>query len=348
MVDMATANDDDPGRRGPGTDEAEPARRCLACGYNLFGLGDEPRCPECGLLNIPDGYRRQVWELVDSGRWFFSSFLGFARKRPPGWWWALDRPGDVRRSFKFAGRFVLLACVMIFAAGAVADAVRVEMRWTWSYYSLRVPNAPSQSTILDCEQVIVSGLGSIPRRNQLHQSERKGRLPGRVQPIPRSSTRVLFEPSLAFISESSAICAIVLCMWAGPALVGLWTQIRKGLPAFARAPRTIIAAANYESHRLVYLTLCVGLWMAADAVFRVVVLVNNPTALMVVLVLWPALLVVATVMGACGWIGPLRSDYTRQLIRSRKHAVRLVLMYAVALPWVLGGTTWKMLYSSMW
>jgi hypothetical protein len=30
-------------------------RKCLACGYDLQGLGDEPRCPECGLLNIPEG-----------------------------------------------------------------------------------------------------------------------------------------------------------------------------------------------------------------------------------------------------------------------------------------------------
>jgi len=60
-------------------------RPCLACGYDLFGLGDEPRCPECGLLNIPQGYRRQVWELVDSGKWFFSGPFAFFRKRPPGW-----------------------------------------------------------------------------------------------------------------------------------------------------------------------------------------------------------------------------------------------------------------------
>ncbi len=35
-------------------------RPCLACGYDLSGHGEEPRCPECGLLNIPEGYRRQV------------------------------------------------------------------------------------------------------------------------------------------------------------------------------------------------------------------------------------------------------------------------------------------------
>ena len=35
---------------------------------------------------------------------------------------------------------------------------------------------------------------------------------------------------------------------------------------------------------------------------------------------------------ALGWIGPLRSDYTSQLIRSRFHLVRIVVMYAVAIP----------------
>jgi len=52
--------------------DSEAIRSCLGCGYSLRGLGTEPRCPECGLLNIPDAYRKQVWALVDSGKWFFS------------------------------------------------------------------------------------------------------------------------------------------------------------------------------------------------------------------------------------------------------------------------------------
>ena len=36
--------------------------------------------------------------------------------------------------------------------------------------------------------------------------------------------------------------------------------------------------------------------------------------------------------GALGWVGPLRSDYTHQLVRSRFHAFRIVVMYAILLP----------------
>ncbi len=42
-----------------------------------------------------------------------------------------------------------------------------------------------------------------------------------------------------------------------------------------------------------------------------------------------------TVLGAAGWIGPLRSDYARQLVRSRLHATRIVVMYAAILPWAI-------------
>ena len=113
----------------------ETPRHCLACGYNLFGLGEEPRCPECGLRHVPSVYREQVWELVDSGKWFFSGFFTPWRKRLPGWWWALDRPGDLRRSFRFAVVRVLISTVLILVFVAAADAVRIEITWRYAYGS---------------------------------------------------------------------------------------------------------------------------------------------------------------------------------------------------------------------
>ena len=44
---------------------------------------------------------------------------------------------------------------------------------------------------------------------------------------------------------------------------------------------------------------------------------------------------VATAFGAAGWVGAVRSDYTKQLIQSRFHAARIVAMYAIALPWLM-------------
>ena len=91
----------------------EEDRKCIACGYSLRGLGDERRCPECGLLNVPEGLRRQVQQLVDLKPWFFSSFLAPFEKRLPGWWWSLDRNDHLRRSFKFAGIHILVALLLV-------------------------------------------------------------------------------------------------------------------------------------------------------------------------------------------------------------------------------------------
>ncbi|UCC32740.1 MAG: hypothetical protein JSU86_10735 [Phycisphaerales bacterium] len=312
--------------------DAETARRCVACGYNLFGLGDEPRCPECGLLNIPSRYRQQVWDLVGSGRWFFSSFFGPFRKRPPGWWWALDRPGDVKRTFKFTGVYLLITASLIFGAGAVGDAARVEIADKWSNYSYVDPDDPTRSTIVDYEQVSVVGLGGTPRRGRYSQTERHDAADRIIRPFGRRSVRVLIEPSLDFLPLCGIIFAWVFFIWALPAMAGLWTQIRKGLPEFARAPRTILAASNYESHRLLYLGIVFAIWTVADAALRVSVFARTPASL---LVLWLLLVLAVTVLGAAGWTGPLRSDYTRQLVRSRRHAARIVVMYAVMLPWVM-------------
>jgi len=106
-------------------------------------------------------------------------------------------------------------------------------------------------------------------------------------------------------------------------------------------PHTIIASSNYESHRLLYLSIVVAIWMVADAALRVTVFARSPMSLSVV---WLLLVLTVTVLGAAGWIGPLRSDYTRQLVRSRLHAARIVVMYAVILPWVV---TWTVVAAGL-
>lgn len=320
---------DDP--RGNTAQADTEERLCVACGYNLFGLGDEPRCPECGLLNIPTAFRQQVWDLVDSGKWFFSGFLTPFQKRPPGWWWALDRPGDVRRSFKFAAGFLALTACLIFGTGAMADALRVE--WTLAYqWSTAPPDDPERRTVVEARYITAYGLAGMQRRFERRDSDIT-RSPGqRLQPGQSRSSRIVIEPSLAFLPICGGIYLWVFLSWAGPALVGLWTQIRKGLPPFARAPRTIIAAANYEAHRVLYLGLVIEVWMLADAALRLTTLVTSPA---VVVIVDLALMISVTLLGVAGWVGPVRSDYTRQLIRSRAHAVRIVLMYALALPWAM-------------
>ena len=45
--------------------------------------------------------------------------------------------------------------------------------------------------------------------------------------------------------------------------------------------------------------------------------------------------IVIALLGVLNWVGPLRSDYTRQLIRSRFHAGRILLMYGVVFPFLI-------------
>lgn len=309
--------------------EADPgsARHCVACDYNLFGLGDEPRCPECGLMNITDGFRREVWALVDSGKWFFSGFLSPFKKRPPGWWWALDRPGDVRRSFKFAAACVVASFLIVLAAFAVAGAtvtVRTARYSIVSYsesYSEAVRPAGTWVLAVDAFGMPVRVEDTVGRANRGEAT------------IPCGGTcHVELEPSLAFLGPFAVTCTLIFSLWAGPALVGLWTQIRKGLPAFARAPRTIIAASNYEAHRLMYLAALALLWAGVVVLTRDGLCSWPQTSPFRILLSYWALMLVLAILGAAGWVGPLRSDYTKQLVQSRLHAARVILMYAVALP----------------
>ena len=308
-----------------GTEQRHEERRCVACGYDLRGSGDEPRCPECGLLNIPAGYRQQVWDLVDSGRWFFSGFFAPFRKRLPGWWWALDRERDVRRSFRAVLRNVVVVALIVTVCGALGDAVEVEV-------SERDIYTDASGANIEC-----GGFAHASRllgRSAWYEHDFCYRHPdsktqarfvshGRV-----AESSVKFDPSWGFVEPCVGIVLWAILVWAIPTTIGLLSQVRRNLPAFARAPRTILAAANYESHRMVFFAAAVGIWMIAERMLSV----QSPeggSEVCRVLGLYAI-----TVYGGVGWIGGLRSDYTHQLIRSPFHAGRIIIMYALLLPWL--------------
>jgi len=305
----------------------EHEHRCVACGYSLYGLSDEPRCPECGLLNVPAEYRRQVWELVDSGKWFFSGFFHPFRKRLPGWWWSLDRPGDVRQSFKALGRNLLATAIIVLASGAVIEACRIEVRTFFAYTDTdgtRIEK-PNYLTVL--------GLMGAHRENGYFEVDTEVWLPS-TAPTWRTTTNLAVKASWKFIPECVVIIVFLIGSWLGPTSVGLITQIRKGLPAFAHAPRTILAAANLESHRLIY-SACVVVGACTLERYFCLKLYANRFALYEGLqtgMFWACL-----AFAAIGWIGPLRSDYTRQLVRSRLHAARILVMYALLFPFAVLG-----------
>ena len=313
----------------------ETVRACVACGYNLFGLGDEPRCPECGLRNIPDEFRRQVWELVDSGKWFFSGPLALFRRRPPGWWWALDRPGDLRRSLKAVARNAVIAAAILFFGTAVASSIALETTTAYQVWNRDDPTGAIiyQTSLITREGLIRSGEETVqePDWPEVFQ-------PTHSIGITSASRVVAAPPDKAGLPVALGVALWLALTWVGPVFVGLVTQIRKGLPSFARPPLTIVVAGAYESHRLIWgsaasaLALITSVFVFAYAAplnFR-----SIPADLLLV-----AIPVVAVLFPAIGWVAPLRTDYTKQLIRSRGHAARIVVMYALLFP-VL--TTWAL------
>ncbi len=306
-------------------------RICIACGYSLRGLGAEPRCPECGLLNVTQAFREQVWKAIDRGGWLISAPQSFFQKRPPGWWWSLDRNGDVRRSAVRAFDASLITALIILGIGTAAGSF-CEMHTIDYVYS----NLSKPLQVVMPAGRLVSVTTTFGLDFEIHNSvmkERKGTGPG--QPLlhttaSTSSKKWAFQPTLPAFTLASLALIWTLATWAGPATVGLWTQIRKGLPAFARAPRTIIAASGYESHRLLYLAPLVAAAFVADAAMR-----YNNTDRQTYYSVITAFAATALVFSAAGWIGPLRTDYTHQLVRSWFHAARILVMYAVILPVVV-------------
>ncbi len=133
------------------------------------------------------------------------------------------------------------------------------------------------------------------------------------------------------------IASWAVCLWMSVAVVGLWTQIRRGMKTIGRAWKTIIAASCTESCKLVYLAGLIAIAAAADAGLRITVLPGNDRLYEMFAT---AMGLAVVCIGVLGWVGPLRSDYTGQLVRSRVHLVRILIMYAAVLTWPLAGLVW--------
>ena len=308
------------------------APRCLYCGYNLTGLEDGARCPECGMVSVPAAFRREVWDLVDSPRRLWGLMARPIAGYPPGWWWALDRPGDVGRSVRTLARNAALSLIIVLSAAVAVDSVVVEETRVAQLYDQADSRA---KTLWWNESVIPHRLLNriTDERSTWSNSNFWGgdayervRSPARRTIV---SYRVLWDWSAGALWQGVAAFAWLLLVWAYVAQVGLWTQIRKGLPEFARPPRTIVAAANLQSCKLVFLAVLAVLGCAVEVASRYACAGRGLHGYE--LALWgvgAGLALAAATM----WIGALRSDFTRQLIRSPIHTGRIVLMYAVALP----------------
>lgn len=308
-------------------------RPCKACGYDLRGLGEAPRCPECGLVNVPEGYRRQVWALIDARRRFFSNMFSVVRKRPPGWWWSLDRPGDLRRSIRVAAENVVAAVLIVLVAGTLLDSVRVRSTFRVELTSQTDPDA---ERVLLRESVYAFGLGMTYEEIVPFKDRQRPEGDWYVRASDVRETE--FDLQVAPPAFALFLAGLAVFTWRSPAALGLRTQLRKGLPDYARPQYTIVCAAAYESHRAVYTAVMAAVLMGLETAVRVGLQTQRagPAAHFWVYVVVHELLFWGVLLfGGSAWIGPLRSDYTKQLIRSRRHAARIIVMYGIFFPLVL-------------
>ncbi len=288
------------------------------------------------MQSVPPAMRREVWELVDTPRRLWTEMFSLWGKHPPGWWWALDRPGDRRRCLRRLAINLVVAFLIATAAVVAADSVVIRSVQVVNWYD-RTDTACA-IPLGETGYVEYWGLFGGNRYGRLEDvnaycgalNEAAANQYQLVTRRPRQS--VIWQLSLSSVFTASLVVGWMFCLWAAVSFIGLWTQIRKGLPSFARAPRTIIAASCLESCKLVYLGVIIALAAAAETVLRLGLFT---TAAGVYSDLWFALCLLVVALGIAGWIGPLRSDFTRRLVRSRVHLVRILIMYALVMPFAL-------------
>ena len=313
---------------------------CLYCGYNLTGHADGARCSECGMVSVPAALREEVWGLADSRRRLWVLMARPFVKFPPGWWWALDRPGDVRRSTRTLAVNLALCAAIVFGVFIAADVVVVEQTESFAYYDQAAPDS-GMRWVKDR----VTQFGWLCQRNPVPMPAgqpaviRTDDLPFR-SPVLRvvETFRITWVRSADGVWYGVIAFAWLVVVWGFVAQVGLWTQIRRGLPEFARLPHTIVAAANLQSCKLAFLAGFVAAAVAAELPLRYACLTGHHSHAYDLALC--GLFAIVALAAAVSWVGALRSDYTHQLIRSRLHAARIILMYAVVLPTVTVLALW--------
>jgi hypothetical protein len=246
---------------------------------------------------------------------FFTPF----RQRLPGWWWSLDRPGDVARSARSALLCGLLGLTTVWLAAALIDSVVVVERST---HLVLLPGSSTPTEIGD--EIYSIGFMGYPRDAHIDIDFVMARQGARFQTVRRS---VQWQPGGLVYKIGIVLSMWLISGWACPACLGIMSQIRRGLPKHARAPSTIVAAANYESHRMIHAGILILLGCVVAVILRLLDIGQPNLALR----LCAGVVVAVT---AFGWVGPLRSDYTHQLIRSSWHSSRIILMYAVLFPYL--------------
>jgi hypothetical protein len=87
-------------------------------------------CPECGRISTVDAVRGETHALFDQPVRLYREALRFWSKHPPGWFWSLDRDGDVRRSRILLAINVMLVFAIVTGGWLVACSCVVTVTGT--------------------------------------------------------------------------------------------------------------------------------------------------------------------------------------------------------------------------
>ena len=220
---------------------------CLYCGYDRTGLDEDRRCPECGLRSVPEEFRRETQAVFDSRRRLYREGLRWFSKHPPGWFWSLDRPGDLRRSVWLVGMNIVL-CLLIINAGVIlGDLCWLRIVHEGAWYN---PTDPAAPVVAAYRHTAYLGFAFRVRSEDAYNFDQwRDQPPGyalrwslTARPIWNGSPR--WHP-VALIVPTWLVMVYVFL-----AFGGICSQLRKGLPSYARPLTSVTVAVNAASCRL--------------------------------------------------------------------------------------------------
>jgi hypothetical protein len=292
------------------------------------------------MINVPQAYRLEVQSIIDDRSSRRRLFRSWFRKYPPGWWWSLDRRGDVANSFRSLIKSVALAFLLISGLFVLfGSVIVVEEKQSFFYAAGDLTRTPLHTPELQRAHFTI-GLFSIENEfkrnlewNRLHYDLNVAAPAGGVRYGETWQHRFRLGFSWIPVKAACGVWGWYLLTWLAPAQIGIWTQIRRGMPDFARPPRTIIAAANWQAIAMLKLVGVLFVLLAIETALRRCVTQWYRDYAAAVAMAGVAVLLSAAVFT---WDGALRSDFTRQLVRSRLHLMRIHAMYVLwPLPVVL-------------
>jgi hypothetical protein len=302
---------------------------CVYCGYDLTGSTDTLACPECGRISTVDAVRGETHALFDQPVRLYREALRFWSKHPPGWFWSLDRDGDVRRSRILLAINVMLVFAIVTGGWLVACSCVVTVTGTERH----LDPAGIEPPLLTRETTRRYGALGTTLLNHNYFPEHDRDLTVLTYDYAEKHEVAWALPQDGKGLWGLGIATWLVVNWFLVGQLGFLTQNLFPCHATQRPDRTVAAAVNAESCRLPAQAMVLALLLAVDAAVRVLLPAGHfREHRMIVAILIP--LGIALVWSH--WICPLRSDSLGMLVPTRRRAVWVFGVYLVCFGSTIG------------